>query len=258
MKQYSQYFLRLLPVTILTVTFVTSVFISSTVIPIAAAVEPAPPQPVQKKRTDEQMLRDGLSAIRSGRINQGRMDLLQLAGQGNSQAQFELGRFYAEGRHIPRDISRALLTLTLAQENGVSDTRIQPVFAIIEPFVTMSHRAALQEELGSLFIKGGPVEADAQKAVSWLEKRVLNSIPFADSIDRGELARKIGKIYEEDIFSFTEAHSWYTFSEALGTERSKRDRLRMELFLHDSSLEQSKDNATQNYKVYLKGKGKFQ
>ncbi len=179
------------------------------------------------------------------------MELTRLAGEGEAEAQFELGQIYANGQLTERDPGRALLALTLAQENGHPQA-----LALIEPLkqeINLYQLAALQEELGTLFQKGGPVRPDPGRAALWLGERALNPAPFEDE-ERGELARKVGRLYEEKILSFTSAHSWYILAEAFGSGRGAKDRLRMELFLQESSLIQSRNEAIDRYKRYLKQK----
>ena len=177
------------------------------------------------------------------------MELSRLAGMGNSEAQYELGKLYAQGKLVPEDANRAMLALTLAVENGFR--MAESLRSAQQKKINLMQLAALQEQLGTLFQEGGPVAIDPNRATAWLENRTLNPVPFTNE-ERGEVARKIGKIYEEKIFSFTAAHTWYTLAEAFGTERAQKDRKRMELFLQEKSVSQSRIDAIEKYKSYLK------
>ena len=193
-------------------------------------------------------------AISNGNGEQALNQLTRLAGNGSADAQYELGKLYAEGKLITADPSRALLALTLAQENG--NHLAKNLIEKQKSKITLLQLAVLQEELGDLFQKGGPVTPNPERAAEWLGERVLNPIHFSEE-ERGELARKVGKIYETKIHRFTSAHSWYTLAEAFRSERAAKDRKRMELFLQGQSLAQSKNEAIKQYKRYLKQRRKM-
>lgn len=193
-------------------------------------------------------------AISDGNGELAIMELSRLAGMGNSEAQYELGKLYARGKLVPEDPNRALLALTLSVENGfrMADSLRKKQQAKIN----LMQLAALQEQLGTLFQEGGPVTIDHNRATIWLGERTLNPVPFTNE-ERGEMARKVGKIFEEKIFGFTAAHTWYSLAEAFGTERARKDRERMELFLQEKSISQSKNDAIEKYKNYLKNHKKM-
>ncbi len=193
-------------------------------------------------------------AITKGNGELAMMEMSRLAGEGNSEAQYELGKLYAEGRLTDPDPSRAMLALTLAVENGYHHA--EQLRKEQQKKINLIQLAALQEQLGILFQDGGAVAIDPARATDWLGKRTLNPVPFTNE-ERGEMARKIGKIFEEKIFSFTAAHTWYTLAEAFGTERAAKDRKRMELFLQDQSISQSRNDAISKYKSYLKSRKKM-
>lgn len=179
------------------------------------------------------------------------MELTRLAGEGNSEAQYELGKLYAEGGIIEPNPNHAMLSLTLAAENGFHQAN--GLLKEQQKKINLLQLAALQEEVGLLFQKGGPVSVDPNRATEWLGERALNPVPFS-SQERGELALRVGKIFEEKIFGFTMAHTWYTLAEAFGTERARKDRERMELFLQPQSISQSRNDAINKYKQYLKNR----
>ncbi len=193
-------------------------------------------------------------AIRTGKGEQALMELTRLAGEGDGEAQYELGRLYAEGKLTTEDPARALLALTLAVENGNSHAK--GLIDEQKQRINLLQLAAIQEELGALFQKGGPVTASPERAAEWLGERALNPVNFQEE-ERGELARKVGRLYETKILSFTSAHSWYTLAAAFGSQRADRDRQRMELFLQPQSLAQSKNEAIKQYKRYLKQRNKM-
>ncbi len=199
-------------------------------------------------------LNSARQAIMDGKGEQAVMELTRLAGEGSGDAQYELGRLYAEGKLIPADPSRALLALTLAMENG--NMMAKSLIETQKQQINLLQLAAIQEELGTLFQKGGPVSTNPDRAAEWLGERALNPIDFSEE-ERGELARKVGKLYEMKIFGFTAAHTWYSLAEAFGSERAQRDRLRMELFLQPQSLSQSRNEAIKQYKRYLKQRKKM-
>lgn len=200
---------------------------------------------------DIESAREMLSA---GNSAQALIELTHLAGEGSGDAQYELGKLYAEGTLVPQDSSRALLALSLALENG--NIQAKGLIQKQREQINLLQLAALQEELGLLFQKGGPVAPNPERAAEWLGERALNPIDFAEE-ERGELARKVGKLYETKIFRFTAAHSWYTLAEAFGSERAVRDRKRMELFLQEQSHSQSKNQSIKQYKRYLKQRKKM-
>ncbi len=193
-------------------------------------------------------------AISAGNGEQAVMELTRLAGEGNGDAQYELGRLYAEGKLIQADPSRALLALTLAIENG--NMMAKGLIESQKQEINLLQLAAIQEELGMLFQKGGPVTINPERAAEWLGERTLNPVDFTEE-ERGELARKVGKLYEMKIFRFTAAHTWYSLAEAFGSERANRDRQRMELFLQPQSLAQSRNDSIKQYKRYLKQRKKL-
>lgn len=193
-----------------------------------------------------------LISIGSG--EQAVMELTRLAGEGHSEAQYLLGKLYAEGTLTPQDHSRATLALTLSIENGYAHG--QSLLESEKKKINLMQLAALQEEIGAFFQNGGPVKANHERAAQWLGERALNPIPYTHE-ERGEMARKVGKIHEEKGFSFTAAHTWYTLAEAFGSERAQKDRKRMELFLQEQSLSQSRNSAIKQYKRYLKHRKKM-
>ena len=188
-------------------------------------------------------------AIASGNGEKAMMELTRLAGDGNSEAQYLLGKLYAEGVLTTQDHNRSMLALTLSIENGypLAKTLLESA----KKKINLIQLAALQEEVGNFFNSGGPVAVNPERAAEWLGERALNPVPYTHE-ERGEMARRVGKIHEMKLFSFTAAHSWYTLAVAFGTERAQRDRMRMELFLQEQSLSQSRNDAIKQYKRYLK------
>jgi len=193
-------------------------------------------------------------AIAAGDGKKAVVELTRLAGEGSGDAQYELGKLYAEGILIQPEPSRALLALSLAVENG--NKMAASLIEAQKKRINLLQLASLQEELGVLFQKGGPVHANPERAAEWLGERALNPIRFAEE-ERGELARKVGKLYETKIMRFTAAHSWYSLAEAFGSERARKDRQRMALFLQEQSLSQSKNESIKQYKRYLKQRNKM-
>lgn len=193
-------------------------------------------------------------AIHAGNGELALMELTRLAGEGDSEAQYQLGKLYAEGKLTKSDHSRAMLALTLSIENG--HTGAKSLLEKEKKKINLMQLAALQEQVGTLFEEGGPVTPNPDRSAEWLGERTLNPVPFTNE-ERGEMARKVGKLYEEKIFGFTAAHTWYTLAEAFGTERAGKDRKRMELFLQEQSIAQSKNDAIKQYKRYLKHRRKM-
>lgn len=199
-------------------------------------------------------LQRATEAIHQGNGDLAIQELTRLAGEGNAEAQFKLGKLYAEGQLTKADPSRAILALTLSAANG--NLMAKGLIEAEKKKINLIQLAVLQEELGTLFQKGGPVKIQPEKAALWLGERALNPVQFNEE-ERGELARKVGRIYEEKIFRFTSAHSWYLLAEAFGSERAVRDRQRMELFLQEQSIAQSRNEAIKEYKRYLKQRKKM-
>ena len=65
-----------------------------------------------------QTLEDGKQAYRTGRYETAFDIWLQLAEQGDSQAQFHVGALYFEGRGVEKDFKKSRAWLTRAQQNG--------------------------------------------------------------------------------------------------------------------------------------------
>lgn len=193
-------------------------------------------------------------AIQTGNGELAIMELTRLAGEGDGEAQYQLGKLYAEGTLTKTDHNRAMLALTLSIENGHSASK--SLLEKEKKKINLMQLAALQEQVGTLFQEGGPVSPDPNRSAEWLGERTINPVPFTNE-ERGEMARKVGKLYEEKILSFTAAHTWYTLAEAFGTERAEKDRKRMELFLQEQSIAQSRNDAIKHYKRYLKHRKKM-
>ena|GEM_PF-153387 len=197
-------------------------------------------------------LNSAKQAMQRGDGERALLELSRLAGEGDSEAQYELGMLYADGKLIKRDSNRALLALTLAFENGLHKAGVERNRQAAK--INLIQLAALQEQLAELFKNGGPVKVDPTREANWLGKRVLNPVPFNSSErseERGAMARRAGNIFELQILDFTTAHIWYSLSYALGNRRAELDRKRMELFLQPQSISKAQSGAMELYKKYL-------
>lgn len=110
-------------------------------------------------------------------------------------AQYALGKIYLEGKHIPKDINKAILYLTHSakQEN---------------------EWAAYQ--LGRLYLLGKDVSKDTEKALTYLQKSAEQGNQFAQYI--------LGKLYllGKDVSKDKEhAIKWLTLSAEQGNEYAK-------------------------------------
>lgn len=107
-------------------------------------------------------------------------------------AQYALGKIYLEGKHIPKDINKAILYLTQSAEQE-------------------KEWAAYQ--LGKLYLLGKDVPKDTEKAVDYLTKLAEKGNQFAQYI--------LGKLYllGKDIPKDKElATKWFTLSAEQGNE----------------------------------------
>ncbi len=110
-------------------------------------------------------------------------------------AQYALGKIYLEGKHIPKDICKAILYLTQSAEQD-------------------NEWAAYK--LGKLYLLGKDVPKDAEKAVTYLTKSAEQGNQFAQYI--------LGKLYllGKDIPKDKElAIKWFTMSAEQGNEYAK-------------------------------------
>jgi len=76
-------------------------------------------------------------------------ELMQKAEQGDAEAQYEIGKFYAKGVGKPKDANEAIKWFTKSAEQGY---------------------ATAQGVLGILYYKGDYVPQDNSKAIEWLTK----------------------------------------------------------------------------------------
>ncbi len=110
-------------------------------------------------------------------------------------AQYALGKIYLEGKHIPKDINKAILYLTKSAEQE-------------------NEWAAYQ--LGKLYLLGKDVPKDTEKAVAYLTKAAEQGNQFAQYL--------LGKIYllGKDVPKDKElAIKWLTMSAEQGNEYAK-------------------------------------
>jgi localization factor PodJL len=122
------------------------------------ATEPAarPAPPVGKA---EGLYRAGLAARRADRDETATARFRQAAEQGHAAASYELGRAYAEGRGVPRDLEAGAQWLNLAADRG--DPRAQYLVgaALYAGNGVARDRARAAEYLGKAAVQG---HADAQ------------------------------------------------------------------------------------------------
>ena len=110
-------------------------------------------------------------------------------------AQYALGKIFLEGKHIPKDINKAILYLTQSAEQE-------------------NEWAAYQ--LGKLYLLGKAVTKDTEKAVNYLTKSAEQGNQFAQYI--------LGKIYllGKDVQKDKDlAIKWFTLSAEQGNEYAK-------------------------------------
>jgi len=85
-------------------------------------------------------LEEGLAAYQAGNMDQAIIELEPLAMQGDAQAQYYLGRIYAEGRGTVRNYSKAHTYLTLAADQGI----VQALYAKAEIGDNLSSRDIIE------------------------------------------------------------------------------------------------------------------
>ena len=86
-------------------------------------------------------------------------DLLQKARAGDSQAQFELGLAYEDGKGIPQNDETAATWYRKSADQG---------------------NARGQNALGTLYSAGRGVPRDKEEALRWYHKAALQELPEAD------------------------------------------------------------------------------
>ena len=146
-------------------------------------------------------------------------------------AQYALGKIYLEGKHIPKDINKAIkyLTQSAEQENEWAAYQLGKIYLLgkdvpkdTEKAVANLTKSAEQGNqfaqyiLGKIYLLGKDVPKDTEKAVAYLTKSAEQGNQFAQYI--------LGKIYllGKDVPKDRElAIKWLTMSAEQGNEYAK-------------------------------------
>ena len=123
---------------------------------------------------------DGLNAFNKEDFESAHQLFLQLAEQGVSKAQYNLGLMYAKGKGVVKDDSKAIQWWTLAAEQGDGKA---------------------QTNLGWVYEKGKGVPIDAQKAAKWYQLAADQGIAKAQEKLDLVLNKKKGDLQENTISS---------------------------------------------------------
>lgn len=116
--------------------------------------------------------------------------LLQAAGTGNAQAQFELARAYEDGKGVTQDDARAVEWFRKSAEQG---------------------NAQAQNSLGVMYALGRGVPRDREEAVRWYKKAAKQG--FTDGIYNVAISYYNGEGVEEDM---AVAYAWMTIAQKRG------------------------------------------
>ena len=123
---------------------------------------------------------DGLNAFNKEDFESAHQLFLQLAEQGVSKAQYNLGLMYAKGKGVVKDDSKAIQWWTLAAEQGDGKA---------------------QTNLGWVYEKGKGVPIDAQKAAKWYQLAADQGIAKAQEKLDLVLNKKKGDLQENTVSS---------------------------------------------------------
>lgn len=126
-------------------------------------------------------------------------DIVQLhnsAEQGNADAQFDLGKCYAQGEHVPQNHNEAAKWYRKAAEQG--------------------HKSA-QTELGKMYQTGEGVQKSDAEAVKWLHKSSIQG-DAAAQVQLGLMYQYGQGVSQSD----SEAIKWYQKSAELGNPDAQR------------------------------------
>jgi TPR repeat protein len=144
--------------------------------------------------------------VKHGRVNQALPLYLQLAGQGNAEAEFHMGLMYANGQGVPKNDKQAFEWFSKAakQGNREAQTKLGFMYAIgrgVEQNYTTAlywcYKAAEQGDviaqynLGLMYAKGQGVVKDNSLALSWYNKAAAQGDAHAQF--------NLGTMYEEGV-----------------------------------------------------------
>nr|NJM01811.1 sel1 repeat family protein [Desulfobacula sp.] len=143
--------------------------------------------------------------------------LLKAAGQGDVDAQFNLGWMYAEGRGVPRDSKQAVYWYSRAAGQG---------------------DASAQFNLGMMYDTGEGVARDDRQAAYWYAKAGGQGIAVAQY--------NLGIMYDRGqgvVQSFQQAYLWLSLAAAQGLEDAAETRDAVAKNLSPRQLAQAQDLA---------------
>lgn len=144
-------------------------------------------------------------------------DILKAAGQGDVNAQFNLGWMYAEGRGVPRNYKQAVYWYSRAARQG---------------------DASAQFNLGMMYDKGEGVARDDQQAAHWYAKAAEQGLAVAQY--------NLGIMYDRGqgvVQSFQQAYLWLSLAAAQGLEDAVETRDAVAKKLSPRQLAQARDLA---------------
>lgn len=134
------------------------------------------------------MLKKAQQWVKQGHVDKALPIYLQLAEQGNADAEFQLGLIYANGQSVPKDDKQAAEWFTKAANKGLmaAQTKLGFMYAVGRG-VAQNYTTALywcykaaeqgdviaQYNLGLMYAKGQGVVKDNSLALSWYSKAAL-------------------------------------------------------------------------------------
>ena len=140
----------------------------------------------------------GVAAAESGDFETAFKEWKPLADAGFSQAQFNIGLMYFQGRGVPQDYKEAAKWYRLAAEQG---------------------RADAQVNLGMRYVEGQGVPQDYKEAIKWFTLAAKQGVAKAQSNLGVRYAKGQGVLAD-----FVIAHMWSNIAAANGSEPAVKNR----------------------------------
>lgn len=176
----------------------------------------------------------GLEAYDAGDYSAAMQEWQPLAEQGHSSAQFSLGRMYAHGKGVPKDLTESTRWFRLAAEQGHSPAQFVLGYMFengdgVPKDLAEAARwfrlaadqgnALAQYSLGVMYLTGEGVLKDSTEAAGWFRLASKQGHAWAQ-INLGKMFYA-GKGVLKDAVS---AHMWFNISSANGDEDAREVR----------------------------------
>ena len=158
------------------------------------------------------------SALESGHYRKAVREFTALAKQGDTEAQFQLARLYAQGRGVSRDYAQTAKWMRQAAEQGHAEAQmnmgVMAQRGINGPksdeqafrwYLLSAEQgfAAAQSNLGTLYANGEGTPADQVKASYWYERAAEQGIAISQHNTSIRYAKGTGVAIDEQ-----KAHAW--------------------------------------------------